>query len=226
MVSLIIFDLDGTLIDSKKDIAVSLNFALQHEGFPTLSEATIQDLVGRGARRLVEEAIGSPSDEELGRVFLTFCNHYHEHCLDNTGLYPGVREFLENHRHVDMAVVTNKPELFSRKILDGLGVSSSFRWLIGGDTLGTQKPDGRVLDPIFSDLGGRPETLIVGDSDVDIECGRQAGILTCAVTYGFRTKEELTPLNPDFIIDRIHDLQTLPVFPSRVPRAAESGGNA
>ena len=212
MLSLLVFDLDGTLIDSQQDIADSLNFALRQEGFPALSEQTIRDLVGRGARRLVMEAIGNPTDEQLGRVFLAFWNHYEAHCLDRTCLYPFVREFLESHAHIPMAVVTNKPELFSRKILKGLGVDSHFRWLIGGDTLGTQKPDARVLDPIFADLGGRVKAMIVGDSDVDIECGKAAGLLTCAVSYGFRDRSELADLKPDYLIDRLDELPRLPVF--------------
>jgi 2-phosphoglycolate phosphatase len=224
MISLLIFDLDGTLIDSKKDIAVSLNAALEQEGFAPLSEKTVQDLVGRGAQRLVMEALGNPTGEQLGRVFLNFWNHYDAHCLDRTSLYPGVREFLESCTDIPMAVVTNKPELFSRKILQGLGVASRFRWLIGGDTLGVQKPDPRVLDPIFAELGGKPEALIVGDSEIDIDCGRDAGLWTCAVTYGFRGREELLALKPDFLIDRIEELPGLPVFPLNDLRAVKGAG--
>jgi len=209
---LLIFDLDGTLIDSKKDIAVSLNHALQAEGFPTLSDQVIQDLVGRGARRLVKEAIGNPTDEQLGKVFLTFWNHYHEHCLDHTDLYPGVRELLERHRDLPMAVVTNKPELFSKKILEALDINRYFRWLIAGDTLATQKPDPKVFEPILKDLAGPVHAIIVGDSDVDINCGKAAGFKTCAVTYGFRTRAELEEYEPDFMIDRLEELSELSFF--------------
>ena len=184
---LLAFDLDGTLIDSKQDIAISLNFALQTEGFPTLSDQVIQDLVGRGARRLVKEAIGEPSDEQLGKVFLTFWNHYHEHCLDHTTLYPGVRELLERHRDLPMAVVTNKPELFSKKILEALDIRRYFGWLVAGDTLAMQKPDPKVFDPILRDLNEPVRGMIIGDSDVDIDCGKAAGFATCAVRNVFRS---------------------------------------
>ncbi|MDL1872851.1 HAD family hydrolase [Deltaproteobacteria bacterium PRO3] len=210
MSPVLIFDLDGTLIDSKKDIADSLNYALEREGFATLPDKKIEELVGHGAKTLVRDALGNPSDEALGRVFLTFWNRYHDHLLDQTRLYPGVLEFLEEYRHLPKAVVTNKPELFSQKILEGLGVRSHFRWLIGGDTLPIQKPDPEVFRPIFRDLGAPAPGVMVGDSHVDIECGRAAGLATCAVSYGFRPREELLAYEPDYLIDSFADFSRLP----------------
>jgi len=215
MSPVLIFDLDGTLIDSKKDIADSLNYALKEEGFATLSERKIEEMVGHGAKTLVRDALGNPSDEALGRVFLTFWNYYHEHLLDQTRLYPGVSEFLERHPDIPKAVVTNKPEIFSRKILDGLGIRSHFRWLIGGDTLPIQKPDPKVFEPIFQEIEGQVEGVMVGDSHVDIECGRAAGLQTCAVTYGFRPREELLAYRPDFLIDSFGDFSALPFMSPR-----------
>lgn len=210
MSPVLIFDLDGTLIDSKKDIAVSLNYALEREGFATLPEKKIEEMVGHGAKTLVRDALGNPSDEALGRVFLTFWNYYHDHLLDQTQLYPGVAEFLETFDRLPMAVVTNKPELFSQKILEGLGIRSRFRWLIGGDTLPIHKPDPEVFAPIFRDLGGPVAGVMVGDSHVDIECGRAAGLKTCAVSYGFRPRHELLAYQPDFMIDSFADFSRLP----------------
>ncbi len=214
MSPVLIFDLDGTLIDSKKDIADSLNYALAQEGFATLPDRTIEEMVGHGAKTLVRDALGNPSDEALGRVFLTFWNYYQEHLLDQTRLYPGVEGFLESHSHLPKAVVTNKPELFSQKILEGLGVRGHFRWLIGGDTLPIHKPDPQVFEPIFRDLGGRVEGVMVGDSHVDIECGRAAGLATCAVSYGFRPREELLAYEPDYLIDDFEDFLHLPFLRS------------
>lgn len=220
MVSLIIFDLDGTLVDSKKDIADSLNLSLSACGFSTLSQEKIEDLVGRGARQLVKEAIGDPSDEVLWRVFQRFCQTYDEHLLDFTRLYPGVREFLESHSELPMAVVTNKPQHFSKKILEGLKIDHHFRWLIAGDTLTVQKPDPQVLQPILQETGPFEQALIVGDSDVDIFLGKAAGLLTCAVSYGFRPRKELELLQPDFLIDRFTELSQLPLFTSGAAQEA------
>ncbi|HKY63953.1 MAG TPA: HAD-IA family hydrolase [bacterium] len=215
MAPLLIFDLDGTLIDSKKDIANSLNFALEEEGMPTLPHEQIEALVGHGARTLVRDALGHPSEEKVGRVFQSFWRRYLDHCLDETHLYPGVARFLASHADWPMAVVTNKPEVFSQKILEGLKVRSHFRWLIGGDTLTVQKPDPAVFDPIFQEWRGEGPGLMVGDSHVDIECGRAAGLLTCAVTYGFRTREELVECRPDFLIESFSDFDDLPFFKAR-----------
>jgi haloacid dehalogenase superfamily, subfamily IA, variant 1 with third motif having Dx(3-4)D or Dx(3-4)E len=212
MVSLIAFDLDGTLIDSKKDIADSLNAALRECGFPTLAQQKIEELVGRGARQLVKEALGNPSDEQLWRVFENFWRIYDLHCLDQTMLYPGVREFLDLGVPQTLAVITNKPQHFTKKILEGLKIDSRFRWIIGGDTLPVQKPDPAVLQPILADWQDGRNALIVGDSDIDIQLGRAAVWSTCAVTYGFRPREELQSLRPDFIIDRFAELKDLPVF--------------
>jgi phosphoglycolate phosphatase len=218
MSPVLIFDLDGTLVDSKKDIANSLNYALRHEGLAPLAQAKIEELVGHGAKTLVRDALGNPPDEVLGRVFLTFWNYYQEHLLDETRLYPSVAEFLENSKNWPKAVVTNKPELFSRKILEGLGVRGHFRWLIGGDTLPVQKPDPAVFAPIFHELGEPVGGLMVGDSHVDIECGRAAGLKTCAVTYGFRPREELLDCRPDFLVDDFAAFSRLP-FLAEGPKA-------
>lgn len=214
MMPLLIFDLDGTLIDSKRDISNSLNFALKEEGMPTLPHEQIEALVGHGARTLVRDALGNPSEEKVGRVFQVFWQRYLDHCLDETHLYPGVAEFLERHSEWPMAVVTNKPELFSQKILEGLKIRSRFRWLIGGDTLAVQKPDPAVFDPIFRELGGEIQGLMVGDSHVDVECGRAAGLKTCAVTYGFRSRAELLESQPDFLIENFSEFASLPFFNS------------
>ncbi|HCU23995.1 MAG TPA: hypothetical protein DF383_03180, partial [Deltaproteobacteria bacterium] len=208
----LIFDLDGTLIDSKQDIADSLNEALIQEGLATLPQKKIEELVGYGAKKFVYDALGRPSEEVLARVFLNFWKCYDDSLLKQTRLYPGVMDFLETHSHLPMAVVTNKPEIFSEKILVGLGIRDRFRWLIGGDSLPVQKPDPQVLNPIFQEFGGTLQGLMVGDSHVDIECGKAAGFKTCAVTYGFRSREDLSKLTPDFLIDDFSALAELPVF--------------
>lgn len=214
MLELVIFDLDGTLIDSKSDIAHSVNYALAQEGFPTLPQKTIEGFVGRGMMYLIRDVIGEPSEKQAKQVAQNFWNHYMEHLLDETKMYPGVKEFLEQHPHLKKAVVTNKPFAFSKKILEGLEIDQHFRWLIGGDSLAHQKPSPQILDPIFSELGHKPDSLIVGDSQIDVDCGKAAGIRTCGVTYGFRNKEELIACQPDYLIHHFSELSQLSIFNS------------
>jgi phosphoglycolate phosphatase len=213
-ISLIVFDLDVTLIDSKSDIANSVNEALAQEGFPTLEPKIIQGFVGRGLSHLIRDTLGNPSDEEAKRVAEGFWNHYMKHLLDETGLYSGVKEFLESSTGFARAVVTNKPYAFSKKILEGLKIDHHFRWLIGGDSLPIQKPSPQVFDPIFADFEERPRGIIIGDSQIDIDCGQAAGLLTCGVTYGYRDREEIVSAQPDFMIDRFEELKSLPLFRS------------
>ncbi len=212
MLSLVVFDLDGTLIDSKTDIANSVNYALQEEGFAPLAQDIIEGFVGRGLSHLIRDAIGNPSAEQALRVAQGFCRHYDTHLLDQTKLYPGLQDLLEKLRGVPMAVVTNKPYDFSKKILEGLKIDHYFRWLIGGDTLPIQKPNPLVFEPIFKDLGTTPKGLMIGDSDIDIHSGRGAGLLTCGVTYGFREREEVEKCQPDFLIHDSQDLHELPLL--------------
>ncbi|MFO1518682.1 MAG: HAD-IA family hydrolase [bacterium] len=212
--SLIVFDLDGTLIDSKADIANSVNAALAQEGFSTLPAPTIQGFVGRGLLHLIQDTLGKPTEEEVKRVSRAFWNHYMEHLLDETVLYEGVENFLEATAHLDRAVVTNKPHAFSKKILEGFKIDRHFRWLIGGDSLPVQKPSPDVLKPIFQDLNGKPNGILIGDSQIDVDCGKKAGLLTCGVTYGYRHRDELVAAKPDYLVDRFEDLKKLPLFNS------------
>ncbi len=212
MSSLLIFDLDGTLIDSKADIAASVNFALAQAGYTPLPQKTIESFVGRGLSHLIRDALGNPSDAEVSKVAQGFWNHYDQHLLDATTLYSGVIDLLEQTNHFEKAVVTNKPYHFSKKILEGLKLTHHFRWLIGGDSLPMQKPSPEVLTPIFKDLGKKPRGMIVGDSDIDIECGKKAGLVTCGVTYGYRSREEIVSASPDYIVDQFEEIQHLPFF--------------
>ena len=210
MLELLIFDLDGTLIDSKSDIASSINHSLAQEGFPMLPQKTIEGFVGRGMMYLIKDVIGEPTEEQAKKVAQNFWDHYMEHLLDQTKMYPGVLEFLNEFPKIQKAVVTNKPYAFSKKILEGLNIHHHFKWLIGGDSLPHQKPSPKMLDPIFEELGRKPSTLFVGDSQIDMDCGKAAGLLTCGVTYGFRDHEELIACKPDYLIHDFSELSKLP----------------
>lgn len=183
----LIFDLDGTLIDSKQDLIHSVNAMLVEMGREKLHEDTISGYIGHGAPKLVARALGNRAAEaEREQALKFFLAHYEEHKLDSTRPYPGVAEALEEMREFPMAVLTNKPVRVSRRILEGLGLAKYFRAVYGGNSFETKKPDPLGARKILEELGARAgETMMVGDSEVDVQTARNAGTLAAAVNYGF-----------------------------------------
>lgn len=206
-VRLVVFDLDGTLIDSRVDLANSVNHALGASGLPSLPDETIRSYVGNGASTLIRRSVGPDGEERFPRVLETFLAHYREHLLDRTVPYPGVRESLEAQGGAfEMAVLTNKPVDMTRAILEGLSLSRHFVEVLGGDSFGTRKPHPEGLLHIMMRRGVPPgETIMVGDSVNDILAGQEAGAATCAVTYGYGA-EGLAGHPPDFTIDFFPEL--------------------
>ena len=206
---LIIFDLDGTLIDSKNDIADSVNYTLKRLHLPSLQNSLIYSYVGNGVLPLLEKVIScSNKKSNLENALKVFRKHYEEHLLDSTRLYPGVMEILKHFSDVNMGLVSNKPERFVKKILKGLNVDCFFPVVIGGDTLKTKKPDPQGVNMIRNRFGADlHETVIVGDGGVDIETGKEAGIHTCGVSYGLRDRKELVEAGAEIIIDDILELK-------------------
>lgn len=209
-VELIIFDLDGTLIDSRIDIANSVNHTLKRLGLNPLDEKIITSYVGDGVRKLVERVL-MPSNAHLFDKGLTvFLEYYSEHLLDNTFFFPGVIETLRFFSHKKMAVISNKLENLSIKTLKGLGVDRYFKSILGGDSLEKKKPNPEPVLKVLDALNIKKEkAIIVGDSPLDIEAGKSAGILTCGVTYGFKEKDEIVKAGPDFIIDSLPALKEI-----------------
>jgi phosphoglycolate phosphatase len=209
---LFIFDLDGTLIDSRADIAGALSLALARLGMPGLTEAQVADFVGEGMQRLVERTLREitghpPTDQDTRNLIALFREEYGLHLLDQTCLYPSVREALDRLAWASFAVVTNKPEAFSRRILDGLGVGKRFVAIFGGDSMQKPKPDPEaILKAMNICRVGRSETAMVGDSAIDIQAGKAAGVTTCGVTWGFRPGHELEASGCDLIIKSLIDL--------------------
>lgn len=212
MTPLIVFDLDGTLVDTKKDIALSLNHALVQEGFAPLAHDHIAAMVGKGARQLVEEALGNPPAEDLQRVFVTFLDHYADHLLDHSEVYPGVEDFLMAHAQWNLAVVTNKPERHTQKMLAGLNLERHFFAVIGGDTLVQRKPHPSALEVLEQQVGPWEQGFMVGDSLVDLEFGRAGGLITCLLTHGFGLATELEAGRPDYLVEDFLALAQLPIF--------------
>lgn len=205
----LIFDLDGTLIDSKLDLALAVNATLEHMARAPLPHERIYGYVGDGASMLVKRALGdgaTDADAESGLSY--FLSYYRAHMLDNTVTYPGVREGLELLRRHPMAVLTNKPVRFSQGILDGLGIAGYFRYVYGGNSFQTKKPDPEGVNVLLRDLSvSPPEAMIVGDSAVDVKTARNAGTWACGVTYGLGTKG-LHAHPPDLMLDSLSELPT------------------
>jgi phosphoglycolate phosphatase len=206
---LTIFDLDGTLIDSKLDLAHAVNAALEHLGLPRLTLERIASYVGNGAPILMRRAIGpEASEEEVARGLTYFMQYYRDHMLDYTTLYPGVRETLDllRDRGAKMAVLTNKPVGLSKAIVAGLGLDGHFFQVYGGNSFEQKKPHPVGIEILMSEAGVTAgKTMMVGDSAVDVQTARNAGIQSCGVTYGFQP-ETLSTTPPDFLIDRMEQL--------------------
>ncbi|MBC7927767.1 MAG: HAD-IA family hydrolase [Bryobacteraceae bacterium] len=206
---LVIFDLDGTLIDSKLDLAHSVNATRTSMGLQPLSHELIYSYVGNGAPVLIRRALGSEaSDSDVERALEFFLAYYREHKLDYTTLYPGVEEVLTTLRAADMAlaVLTNKPFQISREILDGLQVSQHFFQVYGGNSFETKKPDPAGIQALLKESGVAAEgALMVGDSSVDIQTARNAGVTSVGCTWGFQP-DSLVTTPPDHLIENMTEL--------------------
>ena len=207
---LLIFDLDGTLVDSEVDLALSVNATLQNMGRKPLSTERIASYIGNGVTVLISRALGPGATQEgVEQGTELFLEHYRQHMLDHTLPYPGVREALEDLRSRKMAVLTNKPVKFSQMMLAGLGLAQYFSYIYGGNSFENKKPDPVGVFRLMSDIRvPASRTLMVGDSVSDVLAGRNAGVWTCGVSYGLGSPTlEETP--PDLMIG---DLRELPLL--------------
>ena len=211
-IDLLIFDLDGTLIDSKEDLAHAVNAARRHMGLPPIENERVYSYVGNGAPVLMRRAMGPEATEaDVQTALEYFMAYYKDHMLDCTTLYPGVREAL-NTLHAGgmrMSVLTNKPVRFSQLLVEGLGLGGHFFRVYGGNSFEQKKPDPAGVHKLIEESGALPErALMVGDSDVDIRTARNAGILACGVTYGFQP-ETLDQVPPDILVDDMRQLAAM-----------------
>ncbi|MBZ5528157.1 MAG: HAD-IA family hydrolase [Acidobacteriia bacterium] len=203
----LLFDLDGTLIDSKKDLILSVNAMLREMGRAELPEPRIASYIGAGAPQLISRALGEAAGEEdRQRGLEFFLGYYEEHKMDHTRAYPSVAEALEELRPFPMAILTNKPHKISRRILEAMGLAQYFRAIVGGNSFETKKPDPLGARAILQEFAAAPdEALLVGDSEVDVLTARNAGMLAVAVNYGFGVHDrEAHPA--DVYLDRLGDL--------------------
>jgi len=213
-IQLVIFDLDGTLIDSRLDLVHSVNAALRHIGRTELPEDIIASYVGDGAPILIQRALGGEQVDEatVRRGLEFFLSYYREHKLDHTTVYPGIAQTLAAIRNSSngtprkLAVLSNKPVIPSRAIVDALGLGQFFSQIYGGNSFTTKKPDPEGARKLLEEYGVQPQhAVIVGDSHVDVETGRNAGMATVGVTYGF-APHTLEDDPPDVVVDHPQEL--------------------
>jgi phosphoglycolate phosphatase len=216
---LVIFDLDGTLIDSRLDLIHSVNAMLRNFERPELPGEVVASYVGDGAPMLVRRALGDPEDEAFFKQALEFfLSYYRGHKLDHTTVYAGIPEALKQIRSNGaerkgqarkMAVLSNKPVHPSRAIVEALGLADFFVRVYGGNSFETKKPDPLGVRTLLKETGTLPErAMIVGDSAIDILTGRNAGIATCGVTYGF-APHTLCEAPPDVTVNSPLELAEL-----------------
>ncbi|MFY9269765.1 MAG: HAD-IA family hydrolase [Candidatus Manganitrophaceae bacterium] len=209
-VSLLIFDLDGTLIDSKRDIAASVNLTFRDLGLPEKSLEVIYGYVGNGVRRLIIDTLETEDNDLIQHSLEIFERHYLEHLLDETDLYPGMREVLHHFRNRKKAVVTNKPALYSDRIIDGLETRKDFDLVVGSNPLVNLKPHPDMILLALERLEVPPsEAVMIGDSVNDVQAARAAGIRSCGVGYGLSDPDLLRAEQPDYFAETVTDLKHL-----------------
>lgn len=216
-VKFLIFDLDGTLIDSRLDLISTVNATLRNFGRPELPGDVVASYVGDGAPMLVRRALGDPENEVFFKQALEyFLAYYRVHKLDHTHVYDGIKEALtaisrsrSQERPLKMAVLSNKPVHPSRAIVEALELNEFFVSVYGGNSFETKKPDPLGALTLLKENAVKPdETIIIGDSSIDMLTGRNAGLWSCGVTYGF-APHTLAVTPPDVTIDHPHELAQL-----------------
>jgi len=214
----LVFDLDGTLVDSRQDLATGINALRGERGLAPLTLSAVQGMVGEGARVLVGRALPEVAPDDLDAALRRFLDLYAGVCTDATVAYPGIPAAIATlARTYPLGLLTNKPERMTRELLDHLGLAAAFRVVVGGDTLATRKPDPEGLRWVADRLGAAvADTLLIGDSSIDARTARAAGARLALVTWGFRPREELEAAAPELLCESAADLVAalLPKAPS------------
>ena len=206
-----IFDLDGTLIDSKKDIIDSTNYMLRKLGLGEKTDEAIRGYIGLGRERLITDALGKGvAPEMVNKAENIFIKYYGEHMFDNTRLFPGVLDVLEYLKDKKLMIVTNKIRSLTVQTLKRFHIGKYFDRVVGGDDANCRKPNACPINNLVAELDiPKNEAIIIGDSDIDIKSGKLAGILTCGLTYGIGKMEDIENTKPDYILDDIRKLKEI-----------------
>jgi len=205
-VRLLIFDLDGTLVNTLEDITASVNFTLSRLGRPLLPMDTVRQYVGDGITTLLTRSLGNRV-ELLDDAVGIYTAHHSRNLIVRSRLYPGVRGTLEHFRGIPLAVISNKADDLVKPLLDRLGIAGYFREVLGAEAGLPLKPAPDAVLRVVSDLGApKDRTVIIGDGATDILAGKAAGVITCAVTYGFRSGDALRAAGPDLVIQEFSEL--------------------
>jgi phosphoglycolate phosphatase len=204
---LVVFDLDGTLVDTLADITTAVNRMLNDLSLPPRTETEVRSLIGHGVEVLVGRIVGAEKGPLLDRALGLFLDYRMDAGAKRCRLYPGVRETLDNLRELKLAVVSNGRKSMVDLVLQSCGIAGYFQSALGGDSVRCRKPSPCPLLQVAAAVGATAaQTLLVGDMIVDVETGRAAGIRTCAVTYGFGERADLRAAGADWLIDRIGEL--------------------
>ncbi len=210
--STIVFDLDGTLVDTAPDLISALNFILDREGLPAVPLASARNMIGAGARKLIERGLElegrAASVEDITRLTADFIDYYAAHIADASRPFDGLESALDEltARGCRLAVCTNKLEWLSKRLLDALGLSPRFAAICGADTFGVSKPDPAILRQTIARAGGNlAASIMVGDAGTDIGVARRAGVPVVGVTFGY-TDVPMADLKPDRLIDHMREL--------------------
>ncbi len=209
-IDLIVFDLDGTLVDSLPDLAVAANSALRHLGLPEHPLEAHQKMIGGGEKNYVRRFLGPDHQHLFDQALNFYLEHYSQHLGDRTRRYPGVTETLARLSSLKMAVLSNKREDLSRQVVQVMGLAGFFQAIRGGDSYGVLKPSPEGLNALIQELQGEPaRTLMVGDKPEDILAGRGAGVNTAAMTYGYGDREAIIAAAPDNLLSTFSQLADL-----------------
>ena len=204
---LVIFDFDGTLIDSKCDIAASVNLTLMDMDLPTRTPEEIFTFVGDGVKRLLRLSVGEGNESHYEKALAIFRKHYLAHCLDSTRFYEGLDSVFHSLQGKTKALATNKSFEYTLRIVEGLGVRDTFSAIECPTDTYDLKPDPGMLFRILDQLGIPPEhAVLVGDSTNDVRAAKAAGIRACAVGYGYGNREKVLALEPDHYCENPEDL--------------------
>ncbi len=208
----VVFDFDGTLVDTWRDIATALNRTLRDAGLPEADGPDVRYWIGKGVIDLLERAVpeADRSPERIDELFRLFRDHYQECCLDTTEPYPGVIEVLDELSEHWLAVLSNKPARFLDHIINALGLKSYFRTIVGGDSIDVRKPDPAAFHHVLRSYDGTPAAIwMIGDSAIDVETGLAARANTIGCGWGLRGKQELIDAGVQHLIERPAEIPAL-----------------